>query len=36
MKNAIHLHHVPGTSKASGHIDDITFNGGIVLRLPKP
>jgi len=25
MKNAIHIHHVSRTSKASGHIDDITF-----------
>lgn len=36
MKNAIHLHHVSRTSKASGHIDDITLGGGMVLRLPKP
>jgi acetolactate decarboxylase len=36
MKNAIHLHHVSRVSKASGHIDDITFGEGMVLRLPKP
>ena len=35
MKNAIHIHHVSRTSKASGHIDDITFGEGMVLRLPK-
>jgi acetolactate decarboxylase len=36
MKNAIHIHLVSKTSKAAGHIDDITFGDGIVLRLPKP
>jgi acetolactate decarboxylase len=35
MKNAIHIHLVSRTSKASGHIDDITFSDGMVLRLPK-
>jgi len=35
MKNAIHIHLVSRTSKASGHIDDITFGDGMVLRLPK-
>ena len=36
MENYIHLHLVSKTSKASGHIDDITFGEGMVLRLPKP
>jgi acetolactate decarboxylase len=34
MKNAIHIHQVSRTSKASGHIDDITLGEGMVLRLP--
>lgn len=36
MNNAIHIHLVSRTSKASGHIDDITMAEGMVLRLPKP
>lgn len=36
MENAIHIHLVSRTSKASGHIDDITLGEGMVLRLPKP
>jgi acetolactate decarboxylase len=36
MENAIHIHLVSRTSKASGHIDDITFADGMVLWLPKP
>jgi acetolactate decarboxylase len=36
MKNAIPIHLVSRASKASGHIDDITFGEGMVLRLPKP
>jgi len=36
MTNAIHIHLVSRTSKAAGHIDDITFGEGMVLRLPKP
>jgi acetolactate decarboxylase len=36
MKNAIHIHLVSRTSKASGHIDDITLGENMVLRLPKP
>ncbi len=36
MRNAIHSHLVSRTSKAAGHIDDITFGEGMVLRLPKP
>jgi acetolactate decarboxylase len=36
MENAIHIHLVSRTSKAAGHIDDITFGEGMVLRLPKP
>jgi acetolactate decarboxylase len=36
MENAIHIHLVSKTSKAAGHIDDITVGEGMVLRLPKP
>ena len=36
MENAIHIHLISKTSKAAGHIDDITFGDGMVLRLPKP
>jgi acetolactate decarboxylase len=36
MRNAIHIHLVSKASKAAGHIDDITFGDGMVLRLPKP
>lgn len=36
MENHIHIHLVSKTSKAAGHIDDITFGDGMVLRLPKP
>jgi acetolactate decarboxylase len=36
MENAIHIHFVSRTSKASGHIDDIILREGMVLRLPKP
>jgi acetolactate decarboxylase len=36
IKNAIHIHLISRTSKASGHIDDITFGEGTMLRLPKP
>jgi acetolactate decarboxylase len=36
VKNAIHIHFVSRTSKAAGHIDDITLGEGMVLRLPKP
>ncbi len=35
-ENAIHIHLVSRTSKAAGHIDDITLGEGMVLRLPKP
>ena len=35
MENYIHIHLVSKTSKAAGHIDDITFGDGMVLRLPK-
>lgn len=35
MKNAIHIHLVSRTSKASGHIDDLTLGENIVLRLPE-
>jgi acetolactate decarboxylase len=36
IKNAIHIHLVSRTSKAAGHIDDITLGDSMVLRLPKP
>ena len=35
-KNQIHIHLVSRTSKAAGHIDDITMGEGMVLRLPQP
>ncbi len=35
MENAIHIHLVSRTSKASGHIDDIILGEGMVLRLPN-
>ena len=36
MENYIHIHLVSKTSKAAGHIDNITFGDGMMLRLPKP
>jgi hypothetical protein len=36
MENMIHIHLISKTSKAAGHIDDIIFGDGMVLRLPKP
>jgi acetolactate decarboxylase len=36
MQNVIHIHLVSRTSRAAGHIDDITFGDGMVLRLPRP
>jgi acetolactate decarboxylase len=36
MENMIHIHLVSRTSKAAGHIDDLTLTEGMVLRLPKP
>jgi acetolactate decarboxylase len=36
IKNAIHIHLITRTGKASGHIDDLTLGEGMVLRLPKP
>ena len=35
MENAIHIHLVSRTSKAAGHIDDLTLGEGTILRLPK-
>jgi acetolactate decarboxylase len=32
--NAIHIHFISRGSEATGHIDDITMSGGMVLRLP--
>jgi acetolactate decarboxylase len=32
--NAIHIHFISRVSEATGHIDDITMNGGMLLRLP--
>jgi acetolactate decarboxylase len=34
-ENMIHIHLISKTGKAAGHIDDITFGDGMVLRLPK-
>ncbi len=34
-QNVIHIHLVSKTSKAAGHIDNITLGEGMVLRLPK-
>jgi len=36
QQNVIHIHLVSRTSKAAGHIDNITLGEGMVLRLPKP
>ncbi|MBI5635300.1 MAG: hypothetical protein HZA15_17675 [Nitrospirae bacterium] len=35
MKNTIHIHLVSRTSKAAGHIDDLTLGSNMTLRLPK-
>lgn len=35
MKNAIHIHLVTKDGKSAGHIDDLSFSGGMTLRLPK-
>jgi acetolactate decarboxylase len=35
VKNAIHIHLVTKDGKSAGHIDDLTFSGGMTLRLPK-
>ena len=35
IENAIHIHLVSRSSKAAGHIDDITLGTNTVLRLPK-
>ena len=36
IENVIHIHLISRTSKAAGHIDDITLGENMVLRLPKP
>lgn len=36
IKNAIHIHLVSRTSKAAGHIDNLTLGEGTILRLPNP
>ena len=33
-KNVVHMHLVSRTTKATGHIDDMTFGKGMTLRLP--
>jgi len=33
-KNAVHMHLVSRTTKAAGHVDDITLGKGMMLRLP--
>jgi len=35
MRNAIHIHFISRVSKAAGHIDDLIFGDGMVLRLPQ-
>jgi acetolactate decarboxylase len=35
VKNTIHIHLVTKDGKSAGHIDDLTFAGGMTLRLPK-
>ncbi|MBN8475495.1 acetolactate decarboxylase [Sulfuritalea sp.] len=35
VKNTIHIHLVSKDGKSAGHIDDLTFAGGMTLRLPK-
>jgi acetolactate decarboxylase len=35
LENAIHIHLISKTSKAAGHIDDITLGENMVLRLPE-
>lgn len=35
MENEIHIHLVSRTSKAAGHIDELTLGENMVLRLPK-
>jgi acetolactate decarboxylase len=34
-QNAMHIHLISKTSKATGHIDDLTLGAGMILRLPK-
>lgn len=35
IKNALHIHFVSKDGKSAGHIDHVTFDGGMTLRLPK-
>ena len=35
VKNAMHIHLVSKDGKSAGHIDDLTLEGGMTLRLPK-
>jgi acetolactate decarboxylase len=35
VKNTIHIHLVTKDGKSAGHIDDLTFSGGMTLRLPR-
>lgn len=35
VKNAIHIHVVSADGDAAGHIDDVKFDGGMTLFLPK-
>lgn len=35
VKNAIHVHLVTKDGKSAGHIDDLSFSGGMTLRLPR-
>lgn len=35
VKNSIHIHFVSQTTKATGHIDDLTLGSNMFLKLPK-
>jgi acetolactate decarboxylase len=35
VKNAMHIHLLSKDGNSAGHIDDLTFDGGMTLRLPK-
>ncbi len=35
VKNAMHIHLISKDGKSAGHIDELTFEGGMILRLAK-
>ncbi len=35
IKNNIHIHFVSNTTKATGHIDNLTLGSNMFLKLPK-